>query len=80
MDIYIKKNKVCVGWSVLEGNKKRNWAFKRLVTQVAVVVGQPVEHGVECADEEVVSQLHDGQPHQVPQEKPGQHTAPETHH
>lgn len=47
---------------------------------MGVIVGQPVERGVECANEEVVSQLHNGQPQQVPQEEPGQHTAPETRH
>lgn len=51
----------------------------RRVTQVRIVVGQPVEHWVECANEEVVSQLHNGQPQQVPQVEPGQHTTPETH-
>lgn len=60
--------------------RRENRGLKRLVTQAGVVVGQTVEHGVECADEEVVSQLHDGQPQQVPEEKPGQHTAPETRH
>jgi len=56
----------------------RNHGDLSRVTQAGVVVGQPVEHGVERADEEVVPQLHDGQPHQVPQEEPRQQAAAET--
>lgn len=46
---------------------------------MGVIPGQPVEGGVERPDEEVVPQLHYGEPHQVPQEEPGQNTALETH-
>lgn len=51
-----------------------------MITQAGVIVGQSVEHGVERANEEVVSQLHYRQPHQVPQEEPRQHTALEARH
>lgn len=48
-------------------------------TKVVVISGQPVEGGVEGSDEEVMPQLHYGQPQQVPQEEPGQNTALEAH-
>lgn len=44
-----------------------------------VVVGQPVKRGVEGPDEEVVPQLHQGQPQEVAQEEPGQDAAPKAH-
>lgn len=55
------------------------WLAVLCFTKVGVIPGQPVEGGVEGSDEEVMPQLHDGQPQQVPQEEPGQNTALETH-
>jgi len=46
-------------------------------TQRRIALGQPLQHGVEGADEQEVPQLHDRQPHKVQQEKPGEDTLPE---
>lgn len=70
--------KVCSLWNLKrsvrrEGDNKRpdQWCL----TQTGVIVGQPLKRGVQGPDEEVEPQLHDRQPHQMPQEEPGQHTA-----
>lgn len=47
-------------------------------TQRWLSLRQVLQHGVEGTDEEVVSELHHGQPEQVPQEEPGQQTVAET--
>lgn len=60
--------------------KKRRLSGSKQVTEDGVVSGQPVEPGVERADEEIMSELHYGQPQQMPEEEPGQNTALETRH
>lgn len=61
--------------------RRRKWRRRcEKVTQGGVVSGQPAEPGVERADEEIVSQLQYGQPQQMPEEEPGQNTAPEARH
>lgn len=65
---------------IILGGKSSDGERLSCGTKVGVGAGQPAKHGVERSDEEVVPQLHDGQPQQVPQEEPGQHAAAETCH
>lgn len=49
-----------------------------LLTQGRILVGQPVEHWVQGANEEVMAELHDREPQQMPQEEPRKEAGPKT--